>query len=152
MAAKRRITLDNLAKLDPLLAKKAVVTERGCWEYGGSRSRFGYGKLERAKKSHKAHRYSWLLFFGDPGEMKVCHTCDNPPCFNPNHMFLGSHVDNMRDMVRKGRHGMSSLTNDQVDEIRQRVAQGEVQRRLAVEYGVHSSCINRIVRGLRRAG
>lgn len=84
----------------------------GCWVWGDSRTEFGYGLLvkERSSKTYRgkqktAHRLSWELHHGEvPDGLSVLHRCDNPPCVNPDHLFLGTHADNMRDMFEKGRN------------------------------------------------
>lgn len=67
-----------------------------------------YGPCAFQGYTYPAHRIAWLLWKG-PIRPKyfICHTCDNPVCVNPDHLFMGTHQDNMRDMVRKGRHGKS---------------------------------------------
>jgi hypothetical protein len=80
-----------------------------CWLFKGSLDHQGYGRFKIPIIEHKngkyvkAHRFAYQLFKGDPGEFDVCHTCDNPPCCNPEHLFLGTHQDNMKDMANKGR-------------------------------------------------
>ena len=77
----------------------------GCVEWPRGRSRSGYGQLRSEDRTPwLAHRLAWTLTNGPiPDGLLVCHRCDNPPCVNPEHLFLGTHVDNMRDMVQKGR-------------------------------------------------
>lgn len=75
----------------------------GCWEWQAGKGT-GYGAISaREYGTKKAHRIAYAMMKGDPTGMKVCHTCDNPPCVNPEHLFLGTQTDNMLDMHAKGR-------------------------------------------------
>jgi len=84
----------------------------GCWVWTASRHRFGYGLLVKEQSTTKkrgrhrtAHRLSWELHNGAiPKGLSVLHHCDNPPCVNPAHLFLGTQADNNRDMFAKGRN------------------------------------------------
>lgn len=75
-----------------------------CWPWKLGRHRKGYGKFKVLGKTWVASRYGWTLANGPiPDGLNVCHTCDNPPCQNPRHWFLGTHKENAEDKVRKGR-------------------------------------------------
>lgn len=118
-------------------------TPTGCWEWAGYRDSDGYGQLGR---NTKAHRRMYELAIGPiPAGLLILHACDNPPCVQPEHLFAGTKRDNGIDMAAKGRAALARLSIDQVRVIRARVAAGEVQRRIAREYGVRPNTICDIV-------
>lgn len=124
----------------------------GCLEFTGGKSDKGYGKLNFNGRTQRAHRVSWELTNGPiPDGMFVCHDCDNPPCINPMHLFLGTAVENSRDMVDKHRqasghrNGRSVLTPEQVMEIRSNPKIPAA--RLARKYGVHHSSVKNVRKG-----
>lgn len=129
-----------------------------CWLWTATVTRAGYGKIGRGGRDEVedyAHRVSWELHNGPiPDGYFLCHRCDNPPCVNPTHLFLGTPADNVADAIKKGRHirgeavGGCLLTADKVVEIRRLYAAGGVrQEDLATRYGVTRSNIGAIVRG-----
>jgi hypothetical protein len=92
----------------PLAERVRLQTERRgpdeCWPWIGSHDRNGYGHLTRFGKQVRAHRVAWELANGREPRGCICHSCDNPACVNPAHLWEGSHADNMRDMHAKRRH------------------------------------------------
>ena len=82
-----------------------------CWLWTGGKTSKGYGSFSyyQGRSAIGAHVSSHLFHLGEiPNGMRVCHSCDNPPCVNPEHLFLGTNSDNMKDMFSKGRNGSSS--------------------------------------------
>lgn len=100
-----------------LIAKRfwpKVEKGENCWIWKAFTTYEGYGRLSCTQYGKEvqylAHRVSWWLFYGDdPGLMEVCHACDTPPCVRPDHLFLGTQADNLRDMYKKGRNDCSHL-------------------------------------------
>lgn len=99
--------LDIAAMRRSFEANLMPIPESGCWMWLGSTDDKGYGRYRTRVKTSLpklTHRLSWVFNFGEiPDGMKVCHKCDVRCCVNPNHLFLGTQKDNLRDMVRKGR-------------------------------------------------
>jgi hypothetical protein len=88
-----------------LLAHRRI-TESGCWEWTRSRTEHGYGRVSWHNKPRRVHRVIAHLVYGldlDDSEQKALHRCDNPPCFNPAHLYIGSQKANVADMVSRGR-------------------------------------------------
>jgi hypothetical protein len=83
---------------------RTVITASGCWEWQGATDPNGYGRISWPGFPALVHRAMWVTMYGPIGAgLFVCHRCDNPPCVNPDHLFLGTRLDNIRDMVEKGR-------------------------------------------------
>lgn len=88
--------------------------EDDCWSWSAAISNKGYGVLgeDRTGITIPASRVSWMLHFGEiPEGLHVCHHCDNPPCCNPKHLFVGTRSDNMQDCKAKGRMSMPPINN-----------------------------------------
>ena len=88
-----------------------VLFGDGCWEWTAGKNNYGYGRLSIEDKMQGAHRVSWMLTHGEMPELYVLHHCDNRSCVRPDHLFLGTQTDNMRDRDAKGRHGNSNKTH-----------------------------------------
>ncbi len=129
-----------------------------CWLWSGAKNKFGYGIFNIGRPSFLAHRLMWSKNNQSNIPIGYCvlHSCDNPPCVNPDHLRIGTQIDNIRDRTRKGRSfrsrgelsGMSKLTNNQAKEIRERYNPRVVTRKfLADEYMVSVGTIKNIVSG-----
>lgn len=134
----------------------------GCWTWTTQAPNHRYGSARWGGKSWMAHRLSWAIHRGPiPDGMEVCHDCpggDNSFCVNPDHLFLGTHDDNMKDMARKGRwrpHGLSGtgmgraakLTEAQaIEALAAYRAGGVTQREIAGWYGVEQTTISFLTR------
>jgi hypothetical protein len=153
--------------------KRKGVTERfwahvqksadgGCWVWQGHLHPNGYGTIslggDRGKMVY-VHRLAWELAYGPiPADMYVCHHCDNRACVNPEHLFLGTATDNMRDMWAKGRarvptfakgedHWNARITAAQAREIYARHQAGEKAADLGREFGITPENVRMIARG-----
>lgn len=131
-----------------------VLNPNQCWEWQGVRESFGYGRFWFNGRTQTAQRVAWQLSAGDiPQGLCVLHRCDNPPCVNPSHLFLGTKSANAADRHVKGRTNWArgdsqpgtNLTEDSIRAIRSRYAAGALQRDLAAAFGVSRSSIQLIV-------
>lgn len=132
---------------------KHLVKADGCWPWQGTLTAEGYGQL--GTRSLRAHKVSYRIFKGEiPEGLLVLHTCHNPKCVNPNHLYLGTQRDNMDDKVLAGRvakgpgHGMAKLTEEDVRKIAVSLRQGWSCVYLASQYSVSRYCIWSIKKGL----
>lgn len=124
-----------------------------CWGWKRSTDKFGYAHIEVDRLEKYAHRISWEIHFGEiPEGMFVCHTCDNPSCTNPNHLFLGTYNDNIQDMIKKGRNSRgekrynAKLTEKQVLKIRSLGNNSsKLHREIAEIYGISQSRVTEII-------
>lgn len=131
-----------------------------CWLWSRGRDLCGYGMLVREDGvTDRSHRMAWILTFGEIANgLCVCHKCDNPPCCRPDHLFLGSHTDNMRDATIKGRMAFgerrSHFTEKDVVAIRVARQQGLTYRKIAERFQSTPGVVRAIAVGAnwRRAG
>ncbi len=131
--------------------------ETGCWEWQLCRTRGGYGRVYFNGVAVLAHRLSYVLFNGEiPSGNMVLHSCDNPNCCNPNHLWAGTQCDNMKDMRLKGRgpnsfgekHPNTLLTSVEVLEIVKLIDRGTLNsREIGVIYGVSRGAVTGISSG-----
>jgi hypothetical protein len=141
------------------LLKLDQTSADGCWPWKECRTQEGYGKFSYPKPNGtRAHRFAYVTFVGPiPSGMMVCHKCDNPPCCNPDHLFLGTHQENMADKMQKERQargsgiGVAKLIESQVLEIRDRLAAGERQVNVAARFGITQANVSiiKLKRGWR---
>ena len=125
--------------------KIAIDKDTGCWNWTAGKKRNGYGHLWDHGKMKAAHRVAYELYCEPiPDEMHVLHKCDNPSCTNPDHLFVGTHSDNMRDRDAKERHGSAILSIPNVLLIREMIANGIPQTQIASEFGVSTSLVSQI--------
>lgn len=140
--------------LQRLMKYKVENTLTGCWEYSGFRNADGYGSFRYLDRMRGAHRVSWMLFNGPiPEGLEVCHKCDNPPCFNPEHLFLGTHKENMIDASVKGvfygrKSGVRLFSKEDVIGILKRWDSGENSAQIGGSFDVHRNTILAIVKGV----
>jgi hypothetical protein len=162
LPGKKSVFVNGVLPVDEFWKRVKNVGGEGCWEWSMSRNIYGYGIAHHLKKRIGAHRLSWTLTNGEiPEGMQVLHKCDNPPCCRPDHLFLGTPLDNIHDAIMKERlqvkRGMDvvmrmkekllnppapapkqrKLSDEQIEELRFRRRNGEKRRKLAEEFGIH---------------
>lgn len=103
---------DALPWIKQRLLSRVSKLKNGCWEYVGYKDLLGYGEMAVQGQNWRVHRLSYVVFKGQiPDGMQVCHSCDFRPCINPAHLWLGTHLDNQRDLIAKGRNPKLSQTH-----------------------------------------
>lgn len=137
-------------------------TASACWEWTAGTNRWGYGRLNvDAKRGPQlAHRISWELANGPiPDGLCVLHRCDNAPCVNPRHLYLGTPADNWQDCMARGRdvhvrgdaNGKTKVTDVDLTRIRVLADAGLTQTAIAQQFRIHNSHVSRILSGHRRS-
>jgi hypothetical protein len=158
----------NDFSIETVKRRVTVDAQTGCWVWQGALVTSGYGMVSVAGRDWRTHRLAWATTHGPiPSGLLVCHHCDNPPCCNPDHLFLGTVQDNADDAVRKGRtasgdrnisrlcperrprgekQGLSVLTEGAVKAIRHLNEATHPRRRdLAVLFGVSQATVQQVV-------
>jgi hypothetical protein len=136
-----------------MLLSNTRRTDTDCLEWAGSRGPQGYGLVRQPPKTVRTHRAVMECVVGPiPSSLFVCHECDNPPCVNPAHLFVGTPADNSRDALAKGRLKSEELhavlTESQVREIFRRRSSGEKAVDLGREFGVSDRTVADIYCGV----
>ena len=133
------------------------VNRNSCWYWKASKHHFGYGTFRINKKTYLSHRLALIFWTNEEKEAEqVNHTCDNPACCNPKHLYWGNQKDNIRDCKSRGRHisppvlygeehPNAVLNNEKVRKIREQRASGRRVVEIAKELGVSQQTIYRVV-------
>lgn len=145
------------------LLKNCRITENNCWEWTRGKNGQGYGtqrinsNIKNSSKRYTVHRISKAIFHGfDIGSsLCICHHCDNRICFNPEHLFIGTIIDNNLDKEKKGRgnrpkgenHGNAKLTNKDILDIRKMSIEGISHRNIAKKFSVTKTSVGDVLRG-----
>lgn len=135
------------------------IAKNGCWIFQNALSRQGYGRIRIGNKNINAHRVSYEYHVGNiPMGMYVCHKCDNPPCINPKHLFLGTALDNNRDAIKKKRNAgcclpgtkniKAKLTEKQVLKMRKLRQSGMGYSRIGSFFGLTKSSTHKAIKGI----
>lgn len=153
-------THEEASRFDAKVAYEALT---GCWLWDAKVQEAGYGQFWFRGESIGAHVASWMRHGGTSvGQLHVLHDCDLRCCVNPTHIFLGTHQENMRDMVRKGRaaglkrtgeaHPLARLSEDDVRQIRVMYEGSVPRKRIAQTFGVSRATVLAVGTGRRWGG
>lgn len=141
----------NKVPIQQRMSEKTIrVPFSDCWFWVGAHDGKGYGQIRNHRGPgglQYAHRTAYQLAHGDTHGLHVCHSCDNPACVNPDHLFLGTDYDNHADKARKGRAG-KKLTTSQAEKIRTLCRGGVARKEVAKQFGVSTVMVGYIHRGM----
>jgi hypothetical protein len=134
-----------------------INNKTGCHEWLRATLGRGYGQLWYKGEKYLAHRLSYKINKGDIGDYHVLHTCDNPKCINPDHLWLGTNTDNMNDKIKKGRvvkgenHPQAKLTDRQIKTLKSLYSTGEFfQKDLGIIFGIVQSQVSALINNKKR--
>ena len=159
LADDKLIVVDDRVSVTTERLRQALVYVRvtkTCWLFEGYRPSGKHGRIEYREQQIYIHRAIYAALHGPiPPEMEICHTCDVGNCIFPDHLFLGTYLDNINDMRRKGRgvdppiisgesHPLATLSDEDVAEVR-RLAGRQKQRDIAARFGVSQSTVWRLI-------
>jgi hypothetical protein len=125
---------------------KVAKSDAGCWTWSGTKATSGYGTFKARNRFMQAHRVAYRLGHGQEPGGCVMHMCDNQLCVNPEHLKVGTHAENMKDMTEKGRRwregSRKRMSKQDRDALRQELLLGLVSvRRLAIKYNVSTATV-----------
>lgn len=148
-------------RVDPAIRFwRRVLKSENCWLWTGSKNNHGYGVLCVHRKAMLAHRFSYALHLGEIQEgLDILHKCDTPACVNPDHLFPGTHKENMLDAAAKGRlkappprrgesHPMHRLTKQDIQTIKDLAKSGVRHKEIAARFKTSKSYVSAIYRGV----
>lgn len=144
-----------VVKLLERFREKVTITPE-CWLWNAGKDKDGYGMfaIGQAHRASKAHRVAWELEHGPvPHGLCVCHRCDTPACVRPDHLFLATNAENLRDMAQKGRsqigtkHHNARLTESDVEAILRERAAGDTLLAIATRHGIAFQTVSKIIHG-----
>jgi hypothetical protein len=135
------------------LRARTTLSDGGCWEWTGTLQAVGYGKVSPwLDKNRSAHRAMFSLVVAPiPPKMYVLHTCDNRKCINPEHLWLGTHSDNQKDKVAKGRHNWK-FSDEEISQLRRFASYGIQRKELVSVFKISTFWFDKIVKENRRTG
>jgi hypothetical protein len=150
------MSLKPLPVLPRLIAKAEDPDVNGCINWLGNKDTLGYGRISVDGKLQLVHRVSYMLYYGNYPKYNACHSCDNPSCINPFHLFDGTHQDNVNDKIKKGRsipgnhvgehNGRAKLTLELVRQIRlEKQLTKATNKTLSEKYNIGRSQMTRII-------
>jgi len=151
----------NKKDLDRFLNKINIKSKTECWVWNGGKSNYGYGHFWYNGKTYGAHRMSYRIHNKNfPKKLFILHSCDNPSCVNPSHLFTGTHIENMRDRERKGRgdaakrigerNPVHKLKDSEVKDIIKKYSSNMSQTKIAKIFKINQCHVSRIINKLRR--